>query len=201
MERKKCEAVWAAICAKRNIWNHKFTDVMNCPTCHRPIFMTKHTDNRDKDGSESIVDYFAFTGENFIWVECKQAETAFSFKDINPKQRGFLDSWEQRGVNTYLFLFMSPESRVSSAFLIPWREWKKLEEEMVSAGRLSIPYTENQLKSSRVYNACTTLQPFALNYVRGEGWKFPPDHPFLKENPTVGFLPPLYQKEETHEAN
>lgn len=186
MAVKQAEADFARLCSTNNIWCHKWTDVMYCPNCHRPIFMTQHTDQRDQGPhQQSIVDYLIFTGSQPHWVECKGkgGDIRFDFADLSEKQRDFLNSWTDRGVPCWLFLTMgegkAPVGR--RAWMIPWEYYLVTEEDIV-----------RDRKSLSFVAASIELRNFELEWgERGVGWTFPHTH-LMKQSYHIDLLPPLY---------
>jgi hypothetical protein len=186
MANKQSESDFATLCGKNNIWCHKWRDVMYCPNCHRPIFMTQHTDQRDQSATpQSIVDYLIFTGKVAHWVECKGkgGDVRFDFADLNPKQRSFLNDWSDKGVPCWLFLTFgegkAPNGR--KAWMIPWEYYLVVESD-IAKDRKSLSWVA----------ATVELKHFELEWgERGVGWVFPHTH-LMKQIYHVDLLPPLY---------
>lgn len=192
MANKQAESDFASLCARYNIWCHKWRDVSYCPNCHKPIFMTQHTDQKDTgDNQQSIVDYLIFTRGTPHWVECKGkgGDTRFDFADLNSKQRNFLNSWGDRGVQCWLFLTLgdgkAPYGR--KAWMIPWDNYLLVESYIESHGRKSIPWKWPSIEHP--VNTTDAFKHWELIWDTG-GWSFPSTHQ-MKSIYVVN-LPPLY---------
>jgi penicillin-binding protein-related factor A (putative recombinase) len=192
--RKIAESDFAEMCARHNIWCHKWQDVRYCPNCRKPIFITKRTDNMDSqrpnEVQESIVDYLIFTGGIPHWVECKgtNGQTRLRIDDINPKQVNFLNSWIDRGVRCWLFVTLgdgrAPNSR--HAYLIDWNAWLDTARACQEWDQISLPWMETGRKGD-YYNLYDSFRSYFLDW--DKGWVIPSDHPIYK---LVEGLPKLY---------
>jgi penicillin-binding protein-related factor A (putative recombinase) len=194
MAVKQAEADFAKLCARYNIWCHKWTDVRYCPNCHKPIFVTKRTDQQDNDPEtqQSIVDYLIFTGSQPHWVECKGkgGDTRLALSDINPKQRNFLSSWDDKGVPVWLFVTLGDGAapRKRSAWLIPWSMFIFIEETWCSDMK-SIPWQVTGRKTD-IISMEDSFEYYELAWDNG-GWIFPNSH-IMIANFRVDKLPSLY---------
>jgi hypothetical protein len=193
MGKKQAESDFARLCSTNNIWCHKWTDVMYCPGCHRPIFMTQHTDQKDTgEVQQSIVDYLIFTGKQPHWVECKGkgGDTRLTLTDINPKQRAFLNDWSNREVPCWLFVTLgdgaAPKHR--SAWLIPW-DMFVFQESTWCQEMKSIPWHVTGRKND-IVNMEDMFERYELLWNEG-GWTFPVFH-IMRALYHVDLLPPLY---------
>lgn len=206
MQPKQSEADFAALMGRQRVWCHKFRDVMYCPNCHRPVFMTNHSQAQDKESQQSIVDYLIYVGIHGTWVECKQAEKAFEFRDLVKRQREFLSSWNDRQLVTWFFLLMTsgpiPGHREEKqAYLIPWATWLKIEDEFRTGtdkikGRLSLPFFSPslQLTFSDMRDQ-HGLSSYALAWTPTVGWTIPASHAWNTIYPYAYDLPELFKKE------
>jgi len=194
--RKQAEADFAKLCKRHNIWAHKWKDVMHCPNCRRPIFMTKHTDAGDKrseEEQESIVDYLIFTTRGAAWVECKGVggHTRLPLKEISQKQRNFLRGFEARGVPCWLFITLgdgrAPKGR--KAWLIPWETWTFQEEDLfVHYDMKSVPWMATGRKAD-VFNMSGCFPSYEMEWNDG-GWTIPESHPITY---CIADLPELFE--------
>lgn len=187
MTRKLAEKEFAQLCARNNIWAHKFGDVRKCANCGQLVF-PKRTSEADEKYQESIVDYLIFVGNEPGWVECKGrlGLTAFPFAEVNQRQRSFMSSWERRGVKCFIFLSFGPGGYPNrGAWLMPWWAYLLLEQDLMENDlRVSVPYTFFQeLKRN----------PWELEWKAG-GWSIPRNHQLLTIFPKILELPSLYDQ-------
>lgn len=191
MANKQAEADFIKMASRYNIWAHKWQDVRYCPNCRKPIFMTKRMEGED-DQKASIVDYIIVTGNVLHWVECKGKgnHNRLPFKEIEPHQRRFMDSWMEKDVDCWLFVTLGNGKRAPAgrkAWFIPWGAYKYTEEKaVVEAGQKSFSWIPTKFKAD-VFDM-TEFDRYELHWVEG-GWSIPFDHPFY---PHVEDLEPLY---------
>ena len=186
MRRKVSEAEFAKLCARYNIWAHKWRDVHYCPNCNKPIFpkRVEQEDTRSDEAQESIIDYLCFILDQPIWVEVKGKHnmTSWPFNDMNEKQRNFLRSWNRRGVAATMFLAFGPGPAPNrGAWWIPYPEFAD-HCNLLRQTRKSIPYQY----------AVENFTHYRLEWSDG-GWEIPRDT-WIRENFTnVLKLPSLYE--------
>jgi len=186
MGNKTAESEFATLCARYNIWCHKWGDVRFCPNCRSPIFPKRisQQDKRPVEDQESIVDYLIFIADRPVWVECKGKHntTSWPFSDLDIRQENFLDSWWLRGVNSAIFLSFGPGKIPDrSAWLLPYIDFAHFRLEVLGTNRKSFSYTFAKEK----------LIEYELVWERG-GWSIPPECWIAKTFPNVLELHPLF---------
>ena len=199
MTAKQAETEFARMCARMNIWCHKWQDVRYCPNCRKPIFQkrTSENDERPREQQESIVDYLIFVDNIPIWVECKGkgGETRFAFRDLNQQQRNFLDSWVKRGTPCYLFITLgdgkAPKGR--NAWLIDYAFWYERERAYVLNGMKSLPWMYAGRKGD--YFDFGDFDSYKLAW--DSGWMISKDHALAYKYPGIFSLPSLFELEPT----
>lgn len=201
MSTKVAEADFAKMCARLNIWCHKWSNIRVCPSCGFKIFkrLSAEEDMRPEESRETIVDYLIFLGSYPSWVECKgqPGQERLPFKDIDPKQRNFLNSWTDRKVSSMLFLTLGngrPAPKGRKAWLFPWWHWLSFEQEWIADGMKSIPWAPTKFKADTYTLSDEVYKDYELVWDYG-GWMIPETHilvMFYKATVDILHMPPLY---------
>ena len=172
------EREFANMCGRMNIWCHKWSHMRKCPVCHSNLFVSKQSSDQDEEETQTIVDYLTFIGSEPLWVECKgtNKSSRINIRDEpSLKQRGFLDSWLEKGVNAALFLLLGegrpPNGR--GAYLIPWDWWQEVVYPLVDDGMFSLPWLKTNRKNDRDLFIDGMFYNCALTWVKGVGWLIP----------------------------
>ena len=101
----------------------------------------------------------------------------FPFANLNDDQRFRLSTWEDRAKGRYSWLFLelgkgrAPKGR--SAYLIPFKEFQRLEEELLAQGQKSI-----QKETKRNPGGDEMFGFWKLDWIKEVGWILPENHPF-----------------------
>ena len=193
MTRKLSEQEFASLCAKLNIWCHKWRDVMTCPICHQPIFATNRTDSSEQT---SIVDYIIFIGSMPMWVECKgtNGHNRLPFNEFEVKQVNFLKSWQERDVATSIFVTLGP-GRAPNGRKAWWMDWAAFR----SAAKLCLQENQKSLawsEEDRLDREIMSMDQFGIWELVWEsgGWTIPEAHPYYE---MMKGLPALYDTANT----
>ena len=198
MTVKQAEADFKSLCTRNNIWAKKWDDVRHCPHCHRLIFMTQRVNDQDllrqEEEQESIVDYLIFTGNTPHWVECKGmgGSTRLALSDIKPKQRNFLQSWTDKGVECWLFVTLgdgrAPRGR--KAWLIPWSSFRVVEMEICEPHNLKSLLWRSPAGPNQEHSMSELFKREELVW-KDSNWAFPETH-YMVVSHGVLTLPKLY---------
>lgn len=122
-------------------------------------------------------------------VEVKQSENRsnrWNFADpekgIRGNQVDLLDHWEQEHSMPFVFIVLAVENHRApknrGAFLVPWRDWKIIEQYLLTQVQKSI-----RLRGGRMNTAEDTLAAYQLDWAKKtechpSGWALPLAHPF-----------------------
>ena len=101
-------------------------------------------------------------------VEVKYAESNFNLSEISDDQRQWLNDHE-----SYSFIWLGMGLRVGGkhlprkTWLVPWAEWKRIEEVVKSHGLKGLSYAPHRTDLRGVTDAPVLLAPYELSYTNG----------------------------------
>lgn len=179
MQKKASENEFKDFCKRRGYAWHKFADILMCPACFNTIWQSNRMPDFEVTyrGLKTLAEVKQGSGEYGAWN--------FSSENsgIRPIQREALDAWlETQGVMPWIFLVLgegrAPKGR--GAFLIPWGDWKRIEQGLLAKGQHAI-----RLEGGRKESAVDTLFRYRLDWCTStdahpSGWDLSWGHPFFQ---------------------
>jgi hypothetical protein len=172
MKKKVSEAEFVRFAKKLEVQTHKFADRLKCQVCQNLIWK-----------STKMPDYEATYMGMKTLVEVKQSHATGRWSFAN-KEQGVrdtqveeMDNWEStHQVGCWMFIVLgngrAPKGR--GAFLIPWKDWKRIEVELIAEGQKSITFDSGRMKMAKDF-----LAEWQLVWSDGR-WTLPDGHVFDK---------------------
>lgn len=172
MKRKAAEEEFRELIKSLGGDWQKYRDLMFCKYC-----------GKEQWKADEKPDFqFTIKGRSYL-CEVKQSNKAWVFTDkegsgIRNIQRQELDRWEKEHNPCFLFISLGPgpAPHNRSAWLVPWGEWKIIEQQLLEKGQKSLARI-----AARNIGAIDLLWKWELVWKKGEGiWSIPPNHDFYK---------------------
>jgi hypothetical protein len=177
MKKKVSETEFKDFCKRRDLYWHKFADILKCPVCDNTIWQSSRMPDFEVTylGTKTLVEVKQGYGKDGSWYFGDPG------KGIRPIQREVMDEWHaMQGVMPWVFLVLgsgrAPKGRC--AFLLPFSHWKQYEKGLLEKDQKSI-----RLSGGRMVTADVLLADYRMDWVKAtddlpSGWDLPWGHPF-----------------------
>ncbi len=176
MTKKHSETSLGRMMRNNGYFVHKWRDrgFVSCPSCHLAITTCPYC-------KQSLLLPKAQTYPDFLvahswtFIECKQGTNDWNLYDVSDIQVSVLDDPSQI---SWIFLELGPGKapKGKQAFLIEWKVFKEVREQIKREGYKSVSFKRSS--RGKLPQANETFTSWQLEWATLKGWDIPFNHPW-----------------------